>query len=515
MKGLCDDCSEGGGMQTMHYRACLLFLLMLLTVFLPLSAEELDSSSEQAQLADDATVSEESSTQPQYEDSTSSPDGSLESDTPSDLEQSSPGDMGVETPYQPSASEGLLEGMASSDGSFSISYKPDFSIGNLSFQLDLRIQGKATFDPFGLALDFSPWEMPQREEEELLKDYALKVAKHYGSFIRSIQWGQRYESLYIRYGKLMGITLGDGALINGYFDFSVGYRESRPGLDIMLDGNLLNIPNAGFEFVSNDIYEPTLRAWRIYARPLYEYPQFSLFSKLEVGLSHANTPLQGEDLEPLGREMISLDFSLPVYERNFLNLNVFADILLQLPDVQNKQFGSALRYGLWGHTRSFFVFNTSLTIPTFGSYYSNYYTSDFETREAEETEKKLRLELGTLHLDGTLGLNFTRQGVYLSAHMVSNLTDGDFHDYSFVANARIDKPFMHIVSLDLQYEKLYPTNTGEGFFEGLKTLRNVVLSSTTVIKVKPYSFDIGLRAHFDENAEPTYSLDTLVKISIL
>ncbi len=514
MTGLCDDCSEGGGMQTMHYRACLLFLLVLLTVFLPLSAEEIDSSSDQVQTANDATVSEEPSTQPQYEEIPSNPEGSLDSDTPSDLDETSPGDSLSDSPYQPSSSDSLLEGMASSDGSFSISYKPDFSIGNLSFQLDLRIKGKATFDPFELTLDFSPWEMPQREEEEILEDYALRVAKHYGSFIRSIQWGQRYDSLYIRYGKLMGITLGDGALLNGYFDYSVGYLESQPGLDIMLDGKLLNIPNAGFEFITNDLYEPTLRAWRIYARPLYEYSQFSLFSKLEVGLSHASSPVQEEDQVALGRELIALDFSLPLYERVFLNLDVFADILLQLPDVQNKQFGSALRYGLWGHTRSFFVFNTSLTIPTFGSFYTNYYSSDFETRDAAETEK-LRLEIGSIHIDGMLGLNFTRQGLYLSAHMKSNLTDKNFHDYSFVANARVDKPFMHIVSLDLQYEKLYPTSTGEGFFEGLKTLRNVVLSSTTVIKVKPYSFDIGLRAHFDENAEPTYSVDTLVKISIL
>lgn len=514
MTGLCDDCSEGGGMQRMHYRACLLFFLVLLTVFLPLSAEDMDSSSEQVQLTDNSTVSEEPSPQQQSGESPSNPEGSLESDTSPDPDQSSPDGTLTETPYLPSTSDSLLEGMASSDGSFSIAYKPDFSIGNLSFQLDLKIQGKATFDPFDLMLDFSPWEMPEREEDEIFENYALRVAKHYGSFIRSIQWGQRYDSLYIRYGKLMGITLGDGALLNSYFDYSVGYRESQPGLDIMLDGNLLGIPNAGFEFVTNDLYEPTLRAWRIYARPLYEYPQLSLFSDLEVGLSHASSPRQGEDDEPFGREMISLDFSLPVYERDFLNLHVFTDVLLQLPDVQNKQFGSALRYGLWGHTRSFFVFNTSLTIPTFGSYYTNYYSSDFETRESDETEK-LRLELGTLHFDGTLGLNFTRQGLYLSAHMESNLTDNDFHDYSFIANARIDKPFMYIVSLDLQYEKLYPTSTGEGFFEGLKTLRNVVLSSTTVIKVKPYSFDIGLRAHFDENAEPTYSLDTLVKISIL
>lgn len=498
-------------MQTMLCRACLLFFLVLLTVLLPLSAEELSSSAQQVQIMNDATATEESSTLPQNEESTGSPDGLLDSSTPSDLEQTTPGDT---TYYPPSTSDSLLEGVASSDGSFSISYKPDFSVGNLSLQLDLKIKGKATFDPFNLTLDFSPWEIPQREDEENFEDYALRIARYYGSFIRSIQWGQRYESLYIRYGKLMGITLGDGALLNGYFDYSIGYRESRPGLDVMLDGTLLNIPNAGFEFVTNDLYEPTLRAWRIYAHPLYEYPQLSLFSKLEVGLSHASSPYQEENQAPLGKEMISLDFSLPLYESNFLSLDVFTDFLLQFPDTQNKQFGSALRYGLWGHTRSFFVFNTSLTIPTFGSFYTNYYSSDFETREPEETEK-LRLELGTIHLDGMMGLNITRRGLYLSTHMESNLTNGDFHDYSFVANARIDKPFMYIVSLDLQYEKLYPMNTEEGFFEGLKTLRNVVLSSTTVIKVKPYSFDIGLRVHFDENAEPTYSLDTLVKISIL
>ncbi len=480
----------------MHIRTCLLFFMVLLTIFLPLSADQLQDNAPAA-----AQGSQESGI-------TEGPSNPLTSGTTTETMEGSV-DFGVSA-----ESDGILEGMASSDGSFSISYKPDFSVGPLTVQLNLLIKGKASLDPFNLDLDFSPWEIPSRDEDEALDDYLIKVSKHYGSFIRSIEWGQRYEPLYIRYGKLMGITLGDGALLNGYFDYSVGYRESRPGLDIMLDGNLVGIPNAGFEFVTNDLYEPTLSAWRIYARPLWEYTNLKRLQKLEVGLSHASSPKQSEEHPDLGREMIALDFSLPILERENINLDLFSDLLLQLPDHQDKHFGSALRYGLGGHTKSYLVFNTSLTIPTFGNYYTNYYASDFETRSSEETEA-LRLSLGSYHIDGMLGLNFTHQGLYMSTHMESNYTEGDFHDYGFIASVRIDKPFLYIVSLDLQYEKLYPTSTGEGFFEGIKTLKNVVLSTTTVIKVKPYSFDIGLSVHFDELGDPTYTLDTLVRISIL
>src|SRR5690554_2978311 len=108
MTGLCDDCSEGGGMQRMHYRACLLFFLVLLTVFLPLSAEDMDSSSEQVQLTDNSTVSEEPSPQQQSGESPSNPEGSLESDTSPDPDQSSPDGTLTETPYLPSTSDSLL-----------------------------------------------------------------------------------------------------------------------------------------------------------------------------------------------------------------------------------------------------------------------------------------------------------------------------------------------------------------------------------------------------------------------
>jgi len=414
-----------------------------------------------------------------------------------------------------SSGDGLLEGVASSDGYFSISYMPDFAVGNLLFQLDLKIKGNVTTDPFNLNLDFDDWQMPERDQTMDTFEYSLTILKHYTRFIRSIQYGQRYDKIYVRYGKLLGITLGDGALINGYSDRGVGVRATRPGLDVMIDGNQMGIPNAGFEFITNDIYEPTLSAWRIFARPLYEYTDFTTFSKMQVGLSFAMSPEREEgEQAALGRKLIALDFSLPVYEWSSLSLDVFANILLQTPDMKTRQPALAYRYGFWGHAKSIFIFNASITVPTVGYYHAEYFASDFEIRSQEELDA-LHVSLGTAHLDAMLSLNFARKGVYMRAKLVSDYANGSYHNYRFLANARIDKRFLNIVSLDLSYEKLYPTSTGEGFFAGLGTLRNVVVGASAIVKVKPYTFDIGLSILYDESARSTYKLDTAVRISLL
>ena len=414
-----------------------------------------------------------------------------------------------------STGEGLLEGVATSDGYFSLSYMPDFSVGSLIFQLDLKIKGNVTTDPFKLSFDFSDWQMPQKEEEMDSLEYSLSVFKHYTRFIRSIQYGQRYDKIHVRYGKLLGITLGDGALINGFFDRGVGVRSTRPGLDLMIDGNQMGIPNAGFEFITNDIYEPTLSAWRIFTRPLYEYTDLPTFSRMQVGLSFAMSPEREEgESAALGRKLIALDFSLPLYQWDSLNLDIFANVLLQTPDVKTRQPAIAYRYGIWGHSKSIFIFNASITVPTLGYYHAEYFASDFEIRSQKDLDA-LHVPLGTSHLDAMFSLNFARQGVYLRTKLVSDYTNGSYHNHRFLANARIDKRFLNIVSLDLSYEKLYPTTTGEGFFSGLGTLRNVVVGASAVVKVKPYTFDIGLSILYDESARSTYKLDTAVRISLL
>lgn len=418
-------------------------------------------------------------------------------------------------PLAPS-SDGLLEGMATSDGFFSLSYLPDFSFGKVSVQLDVKIKGNYTTNPFGVSLDFSDYSPPEKQAGTSTSEYATLLAKHFSRFVRSIQYGDRYENLYIRYGKLLGITLGDGALINGYFDRAVPSRTSRPGLDLMVDGQLIGIRDAGFEFITNDVFSPTLNAWRIFARPLSEYTQYKTLSSLQVGLSYAWDPNPSKEtgMATLDRSLFALDVSLPLATQPFFNLDFFSNLLAQSPDSTTLQPAFAYRYGIWGHIKSFFVFNTSVTVPVFGSYYADYFSSDFESRTQQMLDA-LQVDLGTSRLDALFSLNFVRQGVYLRAKMTGLSTQGVYHDYHFTANVRIDKRLFNIMALDLTYEKLYPSSTGEGFFEGLQTLCNVVVSASAVVKMKPYSFDLGLNVVFDEKAEATFTLDTAVRIAIL
>lgn len=474
---------------TLPRRLGLLLLMILLATF-PLSAEEEGSGFAPA---DESQISVEAPQNSSY----SSTDGSWPI-------------TGTE------GSTGLLEGMATSDGFFALSYMPDFSIGKFTFQFDMKIKGSYATEPFGVSLDFSDWKAPAREAGESLDDYGVAVLKHYSRFIRTIQYGQRYESFYLRFGKLLGITLGDGALLNGYFDRSVSVRSSRPGLELMVDGILLGIPNAGFQFITNDVFKPTLTAWRIFSRPLSEYPEYASIADLQMGLSFAHSPTSVDEQEGQlsKRKLVALDISLPVITWNWFNVDFFTDLIAQTPEQGESRPAFAYRYGLWGRTRSFFIFNASVTVPTFGRYYAEYFSSDFESRSMEDLDE-LVIELGSARLDAMFGLNFVREGVYLRAKMVSDYSFGDYHDYRFLANARIDKRLFNIVSLDLSYEKLYPTTTGERFFEGLQTLNNVVLSASAVVKVKPYSFDLGLSILFDEQAQATYKFDTAVRISIL
>lgn len=413
---------------------------------------------------------------------------------------------------------GLLEGTASSDGHFSLSYAPDFSFYKLSFQLDLKIQGKAYSDPFDITFDFSDWTLPPRTAEQSTWDYTMQAMFQYSSFIRYAQWGDRYEPIYIRFGKLAGITLGDGALLNGYFDLSVDSLTTRPGLNVTLDGSLIGVPTAGFEFVTNDIFAPTLMAWRLYALPFTKALLPDYITHAELGISYAENPSAkvqpDKTLQLHTRKLISLDIGIPLLTSKYLNLSFVTDLLFQTPGELSQQPGSATRFGIFGHSMSFFLFNTSLTIPTFGSFYTDYFDSGFELLTYQERQASI-LPMNHIRFDSMAALNFTKLGAYVRTRIRSDYAYGEFSNYHFQAYARIDKRLFNIVSLDLSYEKLYPTNMHEGFFEGLTTLCNVEITASAIIKIKPYSFTIGLSMIFDDQAQSSLQVDTAVRISIL
>ncbi len=416
----------------------------------------------------------------------------------------------VQEPLRPHVSgDGLLEGEASSDGRFRLSLHPDFRIGNTYFQFDMTLAGKIHGDPFAITLDFDGWKAPPKEQLNGW-EYSMRLLKHYSAFIRSINCGERNDPLFIRYGKLMGVTLGDGALINGFFDLSVDLRASRPGLEARIDLSHYGLLNGGFHFLTTDLYNPSLLAWRLVVQPFGFKSQREQLQKFAVGLSYA-TALLPKDLE---RQFLVLDLSYPVYSGKHLTLNLFSDFITQTSDGLFFYPSLGLRYGIAGNTKRFMLFNIAITHPLNGIYYIDYLGSDFETRKADALEA-LALPLGTLRLEANYGLNIVQRQVFLRAKMASLLTGGVYHDYQFQMSLHIDKRLFNLVSLDFTYEKLYPTAIGERFFEGLFSLKNVEFKTAAIVKLKPYTIDLSLHASFDERAAARYRLSTAVRITIL
>jgi hypothetical protein len=410
--------------------------------------------------------------------------------------------------------DGLLEGEATSDGLFRLRFKPDLSVGKFSIQFDVALQGQLHFDPFDITLNFEEWLPPDRGELSSF-DYASLLFRHYSRFIRSMQWGAPYQDFYLRWGKLLSITMGDGALINGYYDAGAGLWASRPGLELMVDLSSVNVANVGFHYVVNDVFDPALIAWRLSGNPLLRYEDQTQLSQLEMGFSFAHTPPEvARSKEWPNLAFFAADASYPLLRNKLLNINIFGDLIGQTKEGVFFKPAMGWRWGIWGHSASSLVFNASITNAFTPGFYIDYYSPGFERRNAQGIEELL-LPLGTTRLDATISMALASRRIFVRSKMASLYTDGSYHSYQFVAGIHIERRVFNIVSLDFTYEKLYPTSMGERFFEGLLTLRNVVLNASAVLKMKPYTVDLGLSTNFDDQGTATFTLSTAVRVTIL
>ena len=199
-----------------------------------------------------------------------------------------------------------------------------------------------------------------------------------------MQWGERYESHYARYGKLMGITLGDGALVNGFFDQGVDLRSSRPGFEVMVDLSPYTPAAGGVHFVTNDLFDPTLVAWRFFVRPLSNVPKAIDLSKLEIGLSWAYSPPKSDETQLHRHQFFAIDTSshLPVSTSTSTSSATSSPRRLTA-------LSSAPRWGgdgASGDTKSILVFNASLTNTIRGN--STVHTSPRPSRTEVQKRRK-------------------------------------------------------------------------------------------------------------------------------
>ena len=79
-------------------------------------------------------------------------------------------------------------------------------------------------------------------------------------------------------------------------------------------------------FVTNDLFDPTLVAWRFFVRPLSNVPKAIDLSKLEIGLSWAYSPPKSDETQLHRHQFFAIDTSYPIYQWEYLNC-LFGDLI--------------------------------------------------------------------------------------------------------------------------------------------------------------------------------------------
>lgn len=449
--------------------------------------------------------------------------------------------------------------VATNDGNFHFSLMPTVEIGKLVTTFNFTFYGQFQSDWPWVSFDLSNYQVPEKGESSK-GEFHRTIAEQYASFIYSMHYGDRYDSFYFRYGKLENITLGTGSLLSSYYDNSVGYLESRPGMYLKLGpwGRF------GQELVIDDLFLPSLYGWRAYIRPFASEnaQRFKRLRGMEWGMTILFDPRAKEDMfvqDP--KEGLSVDYSYrslfetafdvtqPFFSGDKGQLMVFADMILQGPHRSIWGQSHAFRLGVGGYIPTGFLsFNASVTAPVRGTYYADYFATGYNDPDSRDYDNQIfdasgtpvdkagmlsdfrshgddlentylaklgrghALKKGQAWLDSTIGLAMDSELVYSGLRFRATLDPGEakIKDQRVNLIIRIDKLLYNFISLDLNYEKNYPSLTSgetEDFFPGLTTLKNAYIMMHAQIKFRGIKFILGGKWQFDSEGksnDPTF-----------
>lgn len=396
---------------------------------------------------------------------------------------------------------------------------PSFSYGKFAMQLDAYLF--FGINPFASDFGFWPnnWLPPERKPEDSDFSYAMRVISHYSGVINYITYGGRNDDVYFRWGKLNGTTMGDGALLTAYQDSTVDRRVTRPGITFKLDAKTFNFPWLGFEFITDDIFHPSLLASRLFVRPCTA-TTIPVIKDMAVGISFATDPyghvILGLD-EITGEQVAvdtvppltdaAVDVVLPLLSDKWIALSFYSDFIMQFPDQKALGMSHAVRLGLGGTITPWILFNGAVTFPTGNGYVPDYFETGFNTRTSPQLAAN-RMLVGEMHFTGRLGVQVLDTAIYTGVLAKGNYSaEKNWHNYSFGMRVHIDKELLNFLGLDITYDKRYPknslTNETEEFGKGLLTLKNVSIGMNALVTFRPVDLDLGVSAAFDSDGKST------------
>ncbi|MFN3412017.1 MAG: hypothetical protein ACK4YF_07660 [Exilispira sp.] len=146
-----------------------------------------------------------------------------------------------------------------------LSLKPDLAFGKFGIGLDIFIM----FDQnFNIVPD--NWDS--------FGDWMNKILY--------IRYGLKGEPLYAQIGMFKNVTLGHGLIMYNYTNMLYFPEIRKLGFELDLDGSLFEFPYVGFESFIDNLLDPDIFAFRLYARPLL-FLEIPVISQMKIGTSYA------------------------------------------------------------------------------------------------------------------------------------------------------------------------------------------------------------------------------------
>lgn len=446
---------------------------------------------------------------------------------------------------------------------FSFSLRPTLQIQqvSLTFNFLFWMDWDKDFPWF----DLWNYQVPEYDESvyDSRTDWYKGIARTYLDLIYEIRIGSRSDPFYFRFGKLENITLGDGALLSAFSDESVSFNASRPGLNVKIGP----VGHFGVEIVADDVISPSLLGARFVLTPFssFEHAHWR-FSGIEVGASFLMDPRDPDKM--IGEETTTddagntvsdiwvdrsfrplfngaIDASVPLLDWDMLQMRFFSDFLIQgYPDDAARN--QSARIGLSADFGPGLAFSAlmSATFPLSETWYADYITSGYSDSDAPDWDDRWSaediwndweahkdssrentylmklgqtypVEPGEAHLDMTLAASNDVEGVYSSLRFRAKTDGQEMSDQRVDLHFRIEKMLFKFISLDLNYEKNYPSdsNEKENFFSGLGTMKNVFVTIGAEIKYNGIKFTLDGKWRFDETGtsiDPSFTYSTTI-----
>lgn len=418
---------------------------------------------------------------------------------------------------------------------FSAILLPNYENGKFLMELRLPFSfGEGDSSDNGLVnFDLSVYEPLEQEDDENQAQFIAKNISHYLNLISYIQYGYDWEDFNIRFGKLSNSTIGDGALVYHYRDYSVASYDTRPGLKLKLDGKYFKLNFIGIEAITNDLANPDFAGGRIYIKPLF-FMENQILKGSEIGFTELtyNASLDDDNntttayVEEIYHS-VALDLNIPLFKNDDYSMMLYYDM------INEKNFSEDTGDDLFvaENDRSI-SWRTGIQGRYLSSLTYNAYLQSYIDTNADDTDNLLKSDVyqllnkaiiptlnGDFNVYGETGYYTTNGEGYFIIDSLLNFEDSKLDNYSVGAKLTSFKPVFMLDNIKMSIEKDYYLDTStstlqESFIEGLYSAKNVAFTIQTDVQYGVNVFNVGLSTTSDDEGKFNSTYEFGFRISL-